>query len=111
MVQNLNDIYRLVKSPAYKMTYNSAHHQDPNRKSYDLFCNTYVSEHIHIDIDDNCMEIYKYRNMNSEFYANVPTTNKRDRHTIKRFDDLLFDKCIDTVIANNNQILNKDNQR
>ena len=96
------------------MPHNVAAHQDPKHKSYDLFRNTSVSEHIHIEIDYDCMEVFKYTNMNSEFYANITTKNEHDRRIVERFDDLLFNKRLDTIdayVVSNGQIANAINDK
>ena len=93
MVQTLNDIYKLIKSPAYHAQYVPPTPEIRAHTSYDLF-NTTAAEHIHIEIHNTFMDIYKYKNMNSEFYANVRMTNKRGLKTMERFKELLFMKTL-----------------
>ena len=88
MIQNLHDIHKLIKSPAYKMPYDPNH----NCKSYDLFNNTVFNERIHVEICDKYIEIYKTNNMSYEYYENIVTTNKRGNEIAKQFKKTLMAK-------------------
>ena len=81
-----NDIYKLIKSPSYAVTPNSSY------KVYYVYNKQVHSECIHVHFFDTYMEIYKYKNMNSEYYENIVTTNKRGNEIAKQFKKTLMAK-------------------
>ena len=98
MIQNTNDIYKLIKSPMYLAEYRAPTAEKNLYLSYNLFHKISPYERIHIAIYDKYMEIYKYSHMNSEYYEYVRTTNKRGQKTLQRFKDILFAKNIAAMV-------------
>ena len=92
MIKNSYDIYKMICSPNYVMNYQPADGRIHDHISYDLFNSALPIEHIHIDIYDKHMEIYKTKNMNYEYYENIRTTNKRGKAILNRFHELLLVK-------------------
>ena len=97
MVNNMNDIYKLVKSPAYHATCNQWKQKtdDVSDLSFNLVNDIAPLDYIHVKICHTDIEISKPKNMNSEFYAHLSTTNKRG----KRFYDILMAKHSATMAA------------
>ena len=86
MIQNTDDIYEIIRSPLYAVTPNSGY------KQYYVYNKKAPSDYIRIEIHDTYMEIYKYKNMNSEYYENIATTNDIGRQIAKRFKKILLAK-------------------
>ena len=87
MIQNLNDFYKLIKSPMYHATYNP-YSEDTPGLNFSLINDIAPFDYVRVSILKNNMELYKYKNMNSEFYAHVRTTTKIG----KKIHDLLIAK-------------------
>lgn len=98
MIQNTNDIYKLIKSPAYSAVYKPVEPTISNHTTYDLFNVVMPSDRICIDIYDTYMEIYKSKNMNTEYYEHISTTNQRGRKTLERFKELLLNKNLAAMV-------------
>ena len=90
MVRNLNDIYKLITSPTY--TEQLLPCKD-GKISYSLHNTATPKERIHVEFDHGFMEIYKYKNMNSEYYAKISCNTKLGR----KFNDALFAKHMDAL--------------
>ena len=86
MIQNTNDIYEIVRSPSYAVMPNSGY------KQYYAYNKKTPSDYIRFEIHDTYMEIYKYKNMNSEYYENIVITNKRGNEIAKQFKKILLAK-------------------
>ncbi len=86
MIQNTNDIYKLIKSPSYTVA------PDSSYKFYTAYNKQFPNDCVHIHFFDTYMEIYKYKNMNSEYYENIVTTNKRGNEIAKQFKKTLMAK-------------------
>ena len=95
MIQDINDIYQLIKSPAYAVKYDPCE----TMQKYDMFNTQQPLDHIHIEIFNTFMEIYKYKNMNSEYYEKIPTTNKHGQKIVKQFKELLLSKTLAAIVA------------
>lgn len=86
MVQDTNDIYKLIKSPLYVAQYNS---WDGTQVSYILYNTIAPQERITVHyVDDKYMDIYKFNNMNSEYYERISRENKQG----KKIAETLFTK-------------------
>ena len=60
--------------------------------THELFNITLPGDRIRIDIYDTYMEIYKSKNMNSQYYEHIRTTNKRGKKMLDRFNKWLIAK-------------------
>lgn len=98
MIKNSYDIYKLIKSPVYTMPYQPVDGQICDHTSYNLYNSILPTERLQINIYDKYMEIYKSKNMNSEYYEHISTTNQRGQKTLKRFKDLLFAKNLAAMV-------------
>lgn len=86
MIQNINDIYELIKSPLYSVNPDSTYH------CYDVYNTSIPSDWMRVEFRDNHMEIFKYKNRGSEYYENIITTSKDGQEIAKRFKKILFTK-------------------
>ncbi len=98
MIQNTNDVYKLIKSRAYSAVYKPVEPIISNHTTHNLFNVVMPADRIRIDIYDTYMEIYKSKNMNTEYYEHIITTNQRGQKTLKRFKDLLFNKNLVAMV-------------
>ena len=94
MVQNSNDIYKLIKSKQYNAVYTPADGRVCDYVSYAFFNTNKPTERINVEIHKTHMDIYKFNNMNSEYYETIRTTNKCGQKTLQRFKDQIFVKNI-----------------
>ena len=104
MIQNANDIYKLIMSPVYVMNYKHVFDQMQDYTSYNFRNSVAPFECIQITIYDKHMEIYKSKNMNSEYYENIRTTNKRGQKTMQYFKELLSAKLWAAMTQNVNSL-------
>ena len=98
MIQNTNDIYKLISSPLYVAQYTPTDGQKQSSWSYNLFNKNAPHERINIEIHSTHMEIRKYSHMNYEYYENVRTTNQRGQQILQRFKDILFVKQLAAMV-------------
>ena len=90
MVRNLNDIYKLIISPEYK---EQCFPWKDGKISYSFRNTIAPQERIRVEFNHGFMEIYKYKNMNSEYYARISCNTKRGR----KFNDALFKKHMNAL--------------
>ena len=77
----------MIKSPLYVARYDKW--DDFGPISYHIFNTIAPHERISVFyVDDKHMEIYKFNNMNSEYYARISRTDKRG----KKFSEILSAK-------------------
>lgn len=91
MIKNTNNIDKLIKSPLYAAQYNSWGH---GTISYVLYNATAPHERIHVYKDKKYLDIYKFNNMNSEYFEQVSLGTKRG----KQLHDILFSKHIAAML-------------
>lgn len=98
MVQNLNDIYNLLKQSEYK-TYSNCDWKFIG--THDFYNGK--GDRIQITFGNMRFVVYKFHNMNSEYYETVSVNNENTRAMHKKFKALLYKKHTVANLENANK--------
>ena len=105
MLQNLNDVYELIKSSAYVAKWKPVMPTTKRKDTYILY-NQYtpLSNRVVIATNGQTAEIHVTNYMNSLYYEHFRLTNKRDAHRFARISDIVFMKNMVAMVQHVNSL-------
>lgn len=105
MIENSNDIYKLLKSSAYVAKWEPVMPTIERKNTHALY-NQYapLSNRIVITTDGQTAEISVTNYMNSVYYEHFRLTNKRDAHRFARISNIVFMKNMVAMVQHVNSL-------
>ena len=97
MIQNTNDIYDLIKSPRYSVL----NYPKSSVHGFYTVIDFNTNEKIVVKLGLKNIEIRKSKNMNFEYYEEIPVRDNVSRLTYKQFKTLLAKKICNEINARN----------
>ena len=105
MLQNLNDVYELIKSSTYVAKWKPVMPTTERKNTYALY-NQYdpLNNRVIITTNGQIAEISVTNHMNSVYYEHFRLTNKRDAHRFARISDIVFMKNMVAMVQHVNSL-------